>query len=137
MSINSIPRDVVGKIMSYLPVTTSVGTVHLTQKYWTEQFSNDGHLDLRRSNVNDQELMRTIDLYKRGCSKLVSIDLSHCSRITNTVLPSLKAIPTLSHLNLNYCAQITRSGIAAAHLDELPGLEFRPKREPYCDHVIM
>ncbi len=116
-SIKAIPSAVFGRILSFLPGREITHTLHNVCKDWRNlSLVNDGCLDLSGlPNLSDSDLKTILD--KASGTRITSINLSSCSKITDAGLAHLSNLTSLSLLDLGYCRNITDAGLA--HLSKL------------------
>ncbi len=120
------PDALTSMIQNYLPATEIAKNVHLVTRSWQHLRGNDGHLDLSNSNITDDDLARIVKEYKNGL-KLISLNLSNCTNITNAGLKHLKGL-ALTQLNLSGCRTISNAG-----LEHLKGLALTQLNLSKCD----
>jgi hypothetical protein len=115
-AFKKVPDTLISMIQNYIPFKATARNMHLVVSTWRHLKGNDGHLDLRCSNITDANLARTTKEYNND-RKLTSLNLSYCKKITDKGLEHLKEL-ALTRLDLSYCEQIT--DIDLEHLAGLP-----------------
>ncbi len=114
--IQAIPSAVFGRILSFLPAQEKIRVHHVCQAWRNLSLVNDGCLDLSRlTNLSDRDLKTILD--KASGTRITSINLSKCKKITDAGLAHLVTLTRLSSLNLRGCYNITDAGLA--HLSKL------------------
>ncbi len=118
--IKAIPSAVFGRILSFLPAQQiTICLHHVCQDWHKLPLVNDGYLDLSGlPNLSDSDLKTILD--QASSTRITSINLSNCKKITDAGLEHLSKLTSLSSLNLDGCENITDAGLA--HLSKLTSL---------------
>ncbi len=126
MGIQALPSAVFGRILSFLPAREITRTLHHVCQDWRNlALVNDGCLDLSElRDLSDSGLKTILD--KASGTRITSISLSNCKKITDAGLAHLAELPSLYSLNLSMCDNITDAGLAhLAKLTLLSSLDLR------------
>ncbi len=115
----SLPSAVMAYALTFLSDPQALHSTRLTCKAWAHLPFQGRHLDLSGyKNLSDDQLQTVLEQLKG--TKIQSINLHGCSKLTNQGLKHLLKLTLLTSLNLSECKNITNQGLE--HLSKLSAL---------------
>ncbi len=119
VTIKSLPSAVMAHVLTFLSDPQALRSMRLASKEWAHLPFHGHLLDLSGyKNLSDDQLKTFLEQLKG--TKIQSINLKRCSKLTNKGLDHLSNLTSLISLDLNSCKNITDNGLK--HLSKLTSL---------------